>query len=213
MNKNIEDLKNKLEENIDMYINNNQMNEIILNNNIFQGYIEQGDYFTNFINDEKRLIEILFIKNSDNINIAETLINKNFEDHQINNIIESLFELSKKVLQLQKEENLNNLKITINSVIDKFGIQHNLIQVLEELEGFSRNPESLSYFNIIKIDGKYGTSRDLKQTNGELYSNIINLFKGIISNYSNAQKSLDNKIKILNDLNMKIGLDIKEFNF
>ena len=40
-----------------------------------------------------------------------------------------------------------------------------------------------------------------------------NLFKGIISNYSNAQKSLDNKIKILNDLNMKIGLDIKEFNF
>ncbi len=61
--------------------------------------------------------------------------------------------------------------------------------------------------------GEYGTSRDLKQTNGELYSNIINLFKGIISNYSNAQKSLDNKIKILNDLNMKIGLDIKEFNF
>ena len=102
---------------------------------------------------------------------------------------------------------------SINSVIDKFGIQHNLIQVLEELEGFSRNPESLSYFNIIKIDGKYGTSRDLKQTNNELYLNIINLFKGIISNYSNAQKSLDNKIKILNDLNMKIGLDIKEFNF
>ena len=212
MNKNIENLKNKLKENIDVYINNNQMNEMILNNTIFQSYMKQGN-FTSFINDEKKLTEILFIKNSNNINIAEALINKNFEDHQINNIIESLFELSKKVLQLQKEENLNNLKITINSVIDKFGIQHNLIQVLEELEGFSRNPESLSYFNIIKIDGKYGTSRDLKQTNGELYSNIINLFKGIISNYSNAQKSLDNKIKILNDLNMKIGLDIKEFNF
>lgn len=212
MNKNIENLKNKLKENIDVYINNNQMNEMILNNTIFQSYMKQGN-FTSFINDEKKLTEILFIKNSNNINIAEALINKNFEDHQINNIIESLFELSKKVLQLQKEENLNNLKITINSVIDKFGIQHNLIQVLEELEGFSRNPESLSYFNIIKIDGKYGTSRDLKQTNGELYSNIINLFKGIILNYSNAQKSLDNKIKILNDLNMKIGLDIKEFNF
>ncbi len=212
MNKNIENLKNKLKENINVYINNNQMNEMILNNTIFQSYMKQGN-FTSFINDEKKLTEILFIKNSNNINIAEALINKNFEDHQINNIIESLFELSKKVLQLQKEENLNNLKITINSVIDKFGIQHNLIQVLEELEGFSRNPESLSYFNIIKIDGKYGTSRDLKQTNGELYSNIINLFKGIISNYSNAQKSLDNKIKILNDLNMKIGLDIKEFNF
>lgn len=209
MNKNIENLKNKLKENIDVYINNNQMNEMILNNTIFQSYMKQGN-FTSFINDEKKLTEILFIKNSNNINIAEALINKNFEDHQINNIIESLFELSKKVLQLQKEENLNNLKITINSVIDKFGIQHNLIQALEEL---SRNPESLSYFNIIKIDGKYGTSRDLKQTNGELYSNIINLFKGIISNYSNAQKSLDNKIKILNDLNMKIGLDIKEFNF
>lgn len=209
MNKNIENLKNKLKENINVYINNNQMNEMILNNTIFQSYMKQGN-FTSFINDEKKLTEILFIKNSNNINIAEALINKNFEDHQINNIIESLFELSKKVLQLQKEENLNNLKITINSVIDKFGIQHNLIQVLEEL---SRNPESLSYFNIIKIDGKYGTSRDLKQTNGELYSNIINLFKGIISNYSNAQKSLDNKIKILNDLNMKIGLDIKEFNF
>lgn len=209
MNKNIENLKNKLKENIDVYINNNQMNEMILNNTIFQSYMKQGN-FTSFINDEKKLTEILFIKNSNNINIAEALINKNFEDHQINNIIESLFELSKKVLQLQKEENLNNLKITINSVIDKFGIQHNLIQVLEEL---SRNPESLSYFNIIKIDGKYGTSRDLKQTNGELYLNIINLFKGIISNYSNAQKSLDNKIKILNDLNMKIGLDIKEFNF
>src|SRR5574344_292242 len=202
MNKNIENLKNKLKENINVYINNNQMNEMILNNTIFQSYMKQGN-FTSFINDEKKLTEILFIKNSNNINIAEALINKNFEDHQINNIIESLFELSKKVLQLQKEENLNNLKITINSVIDKFGIQHNLIQVLEELEGFSRNPESLSYFNIIKIDGKYGTSRDLKQTNGELYSNIINLFKGIISNYSNAQKSLDNKIKILNDLNMK----------
>lgn len=212
MNKNIENLKNKLKENINVYINNNQMNEMILNNTIFQSYMKQGN-FTSFINDEKKLTEILFIKNSNNINIAEALINKNFEDHQINNIIESLFELSKKVLQLQKEENLNNLKITINSVIDKFGIQHNLIQVLEELEGFSKNPESLSYFNIIKIDGKYGTSRDLKQTNGELYSNIINLFKGIISNYSNAQKSLDNKIKILNDLNMKIGLDIKEFNF
>ncbi len=212
MNKNIENLKNKLKENINVYINNNQMNEMILNNTIFQSYMKQGN-FTSFINDEKKLTEILFIKNSNNINIAEALINKNFEDHQINNIIESLFELSKKVLQLQKEENLNNLKITINSVIDKFGIQHNLIQVLEELEGFSRNPESLSYFNIIKIDGKYGTSRDLKQTNGELYSNIINLFKGIISNYSNAQKSLDNKIKTLNDLNMKIGLDIKEFNF
>ena len=212
MNKNIENLKNKLKENINVYINNNQMNEMILNNTIFQSYMKQGN-FTSFINDEKKLTEILFIKNSNNINIAEALINKNFEDHQINNIIESLFELSKKVLQLQKEENLNNLKITINSVIDKFGIQHNLIQVLEELEGFSRNPESLNYFNIIKIDGKYGTSRDLKQTNGELYSNIINLFKGIISNYSNAQKSLDNKIKILNDLNMKIGLDIKEFNF
>ena len=212
MNKNIENLKNKLKENINVYINNNQMNEMILNNTIFQSYMKQGN-FTSFINDEKKLTEILFIKNSNNINIAEALINKNFEDHQINNIIESLFELSKKVLQLQKEENLNNLKITINSVIDKFGIQHNLIQVLEELEGFSRNPESLSYFNIIKIDGKYGTSRDLKQTNGELYLNIINLFKGIISNYSNAQKSLDNKIKILNDLNMKIGLDIKEFNF
>lgn len=212
MNKNIENLKNKLKENINVYINNNQMNEMILNNTIFQSYMKQGN-FTSFINDEKKLTEILFIKNSNNINIAEALINKNFEDHQINNIIESLFELSKKVLQLQKEENLNNLKITINSVIDKFGIQHNLIQVLEELEGFSRNPESLSYFNIIKIDGKYGTSRDLKQTNGELYSNIINLFKGIISNYSNAQKSLDNKIKILNDLNMKIGLDVKEFNF
>lgn len=212
MNKNIENLKNKLKENINVYINNNQMNEMILNNTIFQSYMKQGN-FTSFINDEKKLTEILFIKNSNNINIAEALINKNFEDQQINNIIESLFELSKKVLQLQKEENLNNLKITINSVIDKFGIQHNLIQVLEELEGFSRNPESLSYFNIIKIDGKYGTSRDLKQTNGELYSNIINLFKGIISNYSNAQKSLDNKIKILNDLNMKIGLDIKEFNF
>ena len=212
MNKNIENLKNKLKENINVYINNNQMNEMILNNTIFQSYMKQGN-FTSFINDEKKLTEILFIKNSNNINIAEALINKNFEDHQINNIIESLFELSKKVLQLQKEENLNNLKITINSVIDKFGIQHNLIQVLEELEGFSRNPESLSYFNIIKIDGKYGTSRDLKQTNGELYSNIINLFKGIISNYSNAQKSLDNKIKILNDLNMKVGLDIKEFNF
>lgn len=209
MNKNIENLKNKLKENIDVYINNNQMNEMILNNTIFQSYMKQGN-FTSFINDEKKLTEILFIKNSNNINIAEALINKNFEDHQINNIIESLFELSKKVLQLQKEENINNLKITINSVIDKFGIQHNLIQVLEEL---SRNPESLSYFNIIKIDGKYGTSRDLKQTNGELYLNIINLFKGIISNYSNAQKSLDNKIKILNDLNMKIGLDIKEFNF
>ncbi len=209
MNKNIENLKNKLKENINVYINNNQMNEMILNNTIFQSYMKQGN-FTSFINDEKKLTEILFIKNSNNINIAEALINKNFEDHQINNIIESLFELSKKVLQLQKEENLNNLKITINSVIDKFGIQHNLIQVLEEL---SRNPESLSYFNIIKIDGKYGTSRDLKQTNGELYLNIINLFKGIISNYSNAQKSLDNKIKILNDLNMKIGLDIKEFNF
>lgn len=209
MNKNIENLKNKLKENINVYINNNQMNEMILNNTIFQSYMKQGN-FTSFINDEKKLTEILFIKNSNNINIAEALINKNFEDHQINNIIESLFELSKKVLQLQKEENINNLKITINSVIDKFGIQHNLIQVLEEL---SRNPESLSYFNIIKIDGKYGTSRDLKQTNGELYSNIINLFKGIISNYSNAQKSLDNKIKILNDLNMKIGLDIKEFNF
>ena len=209
MNKNIENLKNKLKENINVYINNNQMNEMILNNTIFQSYMKQGN-FTSFINDEKKLTEILFIKNSNNINIAEALINKNFEDHQINNIIESLFELSKKVLQLQKEENLNNLKITINSVIDKFGIQHNLIQVLEE---FSRNPESLSYFNIIKIDGKYGTSRDLKQTNGELYLNIINLFKGIISNYSNAQKSLDNKIKILNDLNMKIGLDIKEFNF
>lgn len=209
MNKNIENLKNKLKENIDVYINNNQMNEMILNNTIFQSYMKQGN-FTSFINDEKKLTEILFIKNSNNINIAEALINKNFEDHQINNIIESLFELSKKVLQLQKEENLNNLKITINSVIDKFGIQHNLIQVLEEL---SRNPESLSYFNIIKIDGKYGTSRDLKQTNGELYLNIINLFKGIISNYSNAQKSLDNKIKILNDLNMKIGLDVKEFNF
>lgn len=212
MNKNIENLKNKLKENINVYINNNQMNEMILNNTIFQSYMKQGN-FTSFINDEKKLTEILFIKNSNNINIAEALINKNFEDHQINNIIESLFELSKKVLQLQKEENLNNLKITINSVIDKFGIQHNLIQVLEELEGFSRNPESLSYFNIIKIDGKYGTSRDLKQTNGELYLNIINLFKGIVSNYSNAQKSLDNKIKILNDLNMKIGLDIKEFNF
>ena len=212
MNKNIENLKNKLKENINVYINNNQMNEMILNNTIFQSYMKQGN-FTSFINDEKKLTEILFIKNSNNINIAEALINKNFEDHQINNIIESLFELSKKVLQLQKEENLNNLKITINSVIDKFGIQHNLIQVLEELDGLSRNPESLSYFNIIKIDGKYGTSRDLKQTNGELYSNIINLFKGIISNYSNAQKSLDNKIKILNDLNMKIGLDIKEFNF
>ena len=112
--------------------------------------MKQGN-FTSFINDEKKLTEILFIKNSNNINIAEALINKNFEDHQINNIIESLLELSKKVLQLQKEENLNNLKITINSVIDKFGIQHNLIQVLEELEGFSRNPESLSYFNIIKI--------------------------------------------------------------
>jgi len=209
MNKNIENLKNKLKENINVYINNNQMNEMILNNTIFQSYMKQGN-FTSFINDEKKLTEILFIKNSNNINIAEALINKNFEDHQINNIIESLFELSKKVLQLQKEENLNNLKITINSVIDKFGIQHNLIQVLEEL---SRNPESLSYFNIIKIDGKYGTSRDLKQSNGELYLNIINLFKGIISNYSNAQKSLDNKIKILNDLNMKIGLDIKEFNF
>ena len=179
MNKNIENLKNKLKENINVYINNNQMNEMILNNTIFQSYMKQGN-FTSFINDEKKLTEILFIKNSNNINIAEALINKNFEDHQINNIIESLFELSKKVLQLQKEENLNNLKITINSVIDKFGIQHNLIQVLEELEGFSRNPESLSYFNIIKIDGKYGTSRDLKQTNGELYSNIINLFKGII---------------------------------
>ena len=209
MNKNIENLKNKLKENINVYINNNQMNEMILNNTIFQSYMKQGN-FTSFINDEKKLTEILFIKNSNNINIAEALINKNFEDHQINNIIESLFELSKKVLQLQKEENINNLKITINSVIDKFGIQHNLIQVLEEL---SRNPESLSYFNIIKIDGKYGTSRDLKQSNGELYLNIINLFKGIISNYSNAQKSLDNKIKILNDLNMKIGLDIKEFNF
>lgn len=171
MNKNIENLKNKLKENINVYINNNQMNEMILNNTIFQSYMKQGN-FTSFINDEKKLTEILFIKNSNNINIAEALINKNFEDHQINNIIESLFELSKKVLQLQKEENLNNLKITINSVIDKFGIQHNLIQVLEELEGFSRNPESLSYFNIIKIDGKYGTSRDLKQTNGELYSNI-----------------------------------------
>lgn len=212
MNKNIENLKNKLKENINVYINNNQMNEMILNNTIFQSYMKQGN-FTSFINDEKKLTEILFIKNSNNINIAEALINKNFEDHQINNIIESLFEVSKKVLQLQKEENLNNLKITINSVIDKFGIQHNLIQVLEELDGLSRNPESLSYFNIIKIDGKYGTSRDLKQTNGELYSNIINLFKGIISNYSNAQKSLDNKIKTLNDLNMKIGLDIKEFNF
>lgn len=80
MNKNIENLKNKLKENINVYINNNQMNEMILNNTIFQSYMKQGN-FTSFINDEKKLTEILFIKNSNNINIAEALINKNFEDH------------------------------------------------------------------------------------------------------------------------------------
>ncbi len=61
MNKNIENLKNKLKENINVYINNNQMNEMILNNTIFQSYMKQGN-FTSFINDEKNLLKYFLLK-------------------------------------------------------------------------------------------------------------------------------------------------------
>lgn len=65
----------------------------------------------------------------------------------------------------------------------------------------------------IQIDGDYGQSNDLKQTNKELFYTIINLIKNIKSHYIDAKESLDLKIENIKEYQAKIGLDIKDFKF
>lgn len=112
-------------------------------------------------------------------------------------------------LKLKKEENKENLKSILTQIDKKYGFKNLNYNDLEQ-ECFSEKP----FFSIrLKINGNYGKSDDLKQTNKELFDSIVNLINNIKTNYIKAQESLDLKIENIKEYQIKIGLEINDFKF
>lgn len=165
--------------------------------------------FENYKIDLDKLI--IFEKELKNANLEDNFyrlekIPSNNENDKFKNIF---CDYSIENLKFKKEENKENLKSIFTQIGKKYGFKNLNYNDLEQ-ECFSEKP----FFSTrLKVDGNYGKSDDLKQTNKELFDSIVNLIKNIKTNYIKAQESLDLKIENIKEYQIKIGLEINDFKF